>query len=241
MPTFEVLDNVAHANLKVNLKFGEEFRNNVNHTVVFPTEFQSLQREYPIFFRKMKEGQYYAVALLGLDKDENLFLGDNNWRARYIPAVQMSGPFALQLPDQNSTSHDPEDPVIRIDTDDSRVGETEGQSLFMSQGGYTPFFEEMLMALRRVHVGAQLSNDFFSHLESFDLIEPITVQANYGETLQYTVSDMYTVSKDKLASLNGDDLQKLNNLGLLELCYSVIFSSANMSHLVDMKMLTMNT
>jgi len=242
MPTFDVLDNVAHANLKVKFQFGEEFRNNVNHTVVFPTEFQALQREYPIYFRRSEEGQagggqFYAVALLGLDKDENLFLEGDRWHARYVPAVQMKGPFALELRQPDGSSAESGDPLVRIDLDDSRVNEEEGESLFLPQGGHTPFFDEMLQALRRVHVGAQVSGDFFAQLESFNLIEPITVQATYGETLQYTVPDMYSISAERMASLTGDELQKLNHLGLLELCYSVMFSAANMSHIVDMKRL----
>lgn len=236
MPTFDVLDNVAHANLKVQLHFGEEFRNNVNHTVVFPTEFQQLQREYPIYFRKSEEGHYYAVVLLGLDKDENLFLDDGQWLAAYVPAVQMKGPFALELREHDASSPDAADPLVRIDVDDSRVNEQDGEALFLQHGGHSPFFEDMLQVLRRVYVGAQVGNDFFAHLDAFGLIEPITVQANYGDTLQYTVTDMYSISKERMAALSGDELQKLNELGLLEHCYSVIFSGANMARLVDMKM-----
>lgn len=237
MSTFDVLDNVVHANLKVKFQFGDEFRNNVNHTVVFPTEFQALQREYPIFFRQTDDKKYYAVALLGLDKDENLFLEEDRWLARYVPAVQMRGPFALELREKDGSSTDFGDPLVRIDMDDPRVNEEEGESIFLPQGGHTPFFKEMLQVLRRVHVGAQVSNDFFAHLESFGLIEPITVQANYGETLQYTVPDMYTISQERMASLSAEDLHKLNQLGLLEHCYAVMFSAGNMSRLVDMKRL----
>ncbi len=235
MPRFDVLDNVDHANLKVKLEYGENYRNNVNHTIVFPTEFQALQREYPIFFRQADDGRFYAVALLGLDKDENLFLEDGRWHARYVPAVQASGPFALELQSKNGEASDSDDPLIRIDMDDPRVNEEEGENLFLPEGGYTPFFTETLGALRRVYVGAQVSGDFFSHLESFKLIEPITVEANYGDTLQYTVTDMFTISRERMAALSGEDLDKLNQLGLLEHCYAAMFSVGNMSRLVDMK------
>ena len=239
MATFDIIDNIAHADLKVKHQFGEEFRNNVNHTIVFPTEFQALQREYPIYFRQTEDKKYYAVVLLGLDKDENLFLQGSHWHARYVPAVQMKGPFALELQQQDSNSPDA-DPRVRIDMDDSRVNAEEGESLFLPHGGNTPFFEEMLRVLKRIHIGAQVTNQFFNHLAAFDLIEPVTVRASYGETLQYTIPDMFTVSRDRMAALSGDDLQKLNELGLLEHCYSVIFSNDNMSNLVDMKLQKQN-
>jgi hypothetical protein len=58
---------------------------------VLPTEFEEVQREYPILIRKDPSGDYQAVALLGLDRDENLFLDETGWNARYVPAVQQRG------------------------------------------------------------------------------------------------------------------------------------------------------
>ena len=140
MPKFDVLDNIVHANTKVKVQFGDEYRNNVNQVVVFPTEFQALQREYPIFFRQSEEGKFYAVALLGLDKDENLFLQDEQWRARYIPAVQMRGPFALELRESNNGGSGESDPLIRIDMEDSRVNDRRrGKHFFNPRRVFTLF------------------------------------------------------------------------------------------------------
>jgi len=240
MPSFDVLDNVNHADLKVKFEFGKDHGNAVNHTVVFATEFDALQREYPIYFKRDDNNKYYAVVLLGLDKDENLFLDQQNWNADYIPAVQMRGPFALEIPQQDPTSNEPVDPIVRIDVSDSRVGNDQGLDLFLPMGGHAPYLEQSINALKRIHIGAQINDDFFSKLESFGLIEEITVQADYGDTLKYTIPDMFTVSKTKLAELNGDELLELNKLGLLEHCFAVLSSNANMSRLVNMKMRALN-
>lgn len=239
MAKFDVLDHIQHANLKVQMRFGEEHGSNLNQVVVFPTEFQELQREYPIFFRKADDGQYYAVAILGLDKDENLFLDsdEQRWTARHIPAVQLRGPFALELKDTPSGSAESEDPVVRIDMDDARVNEEEGESIFLPYGGYSPFFEEMLLVLRRIHVGASVSSSFFGKLESFGLIEPVTVQAKLSETKQYTVPDVFTISKARMVDLAANELHELNQLSLLEHCYAVLSSAGNMTRLVEMKAL----
>jgi hypothetical protein len=71
-----LLDNVTHKDLRVKTGFTAEFGDSVNQVLVFPTEFAFIQREYPIFFRRNKKGEYQAVALLGLDKGENLFLSE---------------------------------------------------------------------------------------------------------------------------------------------------------------------
>lgn len=237
MSKFDVLDSVSHADLKVKIQYGDAFGNSVNQALVFPTEFQALQREYPIFFRQSKEQKYYAVVLLGLDKDENLFLEQDRWNARYVPALQMSGPFALEIRESPGGNTDAADPVIRINRDDPRVNKSEGQSIFLPHGGYTPYFEEMLQSLRRIHVGANTFDAFFSHLSSFGLIEAVTVQASFGDTLSYTVPDVFSISRERMASLSGEELRQLNELGLLEHCFAVLSSAGNVSRLVNMKAL----
>lgn len=240
MPSFDVLDNVSHADLKVKVEFGKEYGNAVNHTLVFATEFDALQREYPIYFKQDDNNKYYAVVLLGLDKDENLFLDQHNWNADYVPAVQQRGPFALEIPQQNPASSAIADPIVRIDVNDSRVDREHGQNLFLPMGGHAPYLEESIKALKRIHVGAQINDDFFGKLDSFRLIEAITVQADYGDTLKYTIPDMFTISKARLAELKGDELFELNQLGLLEHCFAVLSSNANMSRLVNMKLRTLS-
>lgn len=79
-----LLNNVDHADLRVIAAHGVAFGDGVNQTLLLPTEFEAAQREYPILIRKDPSGGYHAVALLGLDRDENLFLDETGWRARYV-------------------------------------------------------------------------------------------------------------------------------------------------------------
>src|SRR5688572_1104324 len=108
-----LLNNVDHADLRVISRPGPEFGDSVNQVLVFPTEFEDLQREYPIFFRKDANDHYQAVALLGLDRDENLFLGAEGWNARYVPAALQRGPFSIVLQAAQAGTA----PMIHIDLD----------------------------------------------------------------------------------------------------------------------------
>ena len=237
MSNFVALDNTTHALLKVKTQYNEDCGNNINQALVFPTEFQALQREYPIFFRKHEDNRFYAVVILGLDKDENLFLDSGRWNARYIPAIQMKGPFTLEIRSFNETLSEQAEPLVKINTNDPRVNDEDGENIFLPHGGYSPYFEGILQALRRIHIGSQTQNDFFEHLSSFKLIEPVTVEANFSETSRYLVPDLYTISKERMAELTPDELHKLNMLGLLEHCFAVLSSNGNMSKIVDMKTL----
>ena len=82
-----LLNNIDHHDLRVITRHGAEFGDAVNQVMVFPTEFEAVQREYPIVFRRDAEGALRPVALLGLTREENLFLdGAGGWRAGYVPA-----------------------------------------------------------------------------------------------------------------------------------------------------------
>ena len=93
-----VLNNVDHGDLTVSPRFGTAFGDRVNSVRIFPTEYEAASREYAILFRHDAESaQTFAVALLGLDADQNLFLEGEGWNARYVPAVQARGPFSIGL------------------------------------------------------------------------------------------------------------------------------------------------
>ena len=92
MARYELLNNVAHKDLRVLTRFGPEFGDDVGLVSAFPTEFAELQREYPIFFRRDPgEGGWQAVALLGFDARENLFLQGQHWNASYLPGLIAKG------------------------------------------------------------------------------------------------------------------------------------------------------
>lgn len=229
MSNFVALNNIDHAKLRVETRYDEESVNNINQALVFPTEFAMLQREYPIFFRQDENKAFHAVVLLGLDKDENLFIDGNQWSARYIPAMQERGPFILE--------NKGDDPVVRLNLDDARVSSSRGENIFLTHGGYTAYFESILKTLQRLHIGANIVDDFFSHLQSFDLIDSVNVQVNLSEDRRYTIPDLFTVSKQKMMELSGQQLFDLNQLGLLEHCFAILSSASNVSRLADMKAL----
>ncbi|MCI2282762.1 SapC family protein [Colwellia sp. MSW7] len=236
MSNYIALDCVAHQNLKVRNQYGEVFGGNSNHALVFPTEFEALHREYPIFFRHNETSGYYAICILGFDKNENLFLENGHWAARSIPAMCMRGPFAIQLTDNENSLQTDADPIVMVDLDNTRINPDIGESIFQAHGGYTPYFKEILQAMRKIHVGNQSTESFFAILDKFKLIEPIEIKVDLAEKGTYNIADLFTISRERLAALSSDELHELNSLGLLEHCFSVVSSAGNMSHLVNMKM-----
>jgi hypothetical protein len=227
-----LLNNVDHHDLRVITLRGPEFGDALNQVLVFPTEFESVQREYPIVFRRDAEGALRPVALLGLTRGENLFLdGAGGWRASYVPALVRRGPFSIAAPD----SPDGE-PMIRIDLDDPRVSRSAGTPVFLPHGGNSPFLDEMTSVLRAIYVGHHLLDPMISAFESVGLLRPVNLEARVGEGQVYTVTDALVIDRERLAALAAGELAALHKGGFLQAAFLAAASLANMQRLVELKM-----
>lgn len=228
-----LLNNVDHADLRVITRHGPEFGDAINQVLVFPNEFEDLQREYPIFFRKDADGRFQAIALLGLDRDENLFLDDSGWNARYVPAAQQRGPFSIVL--QAQRGGEPE-AMIHVDLDHPRVSRSQGEALFLSAGGNAPYLQHVSRLLGTIYDGLEVGEPFFQSLDRLGLIEPIEVEADLTNGKTYLLPDLFTVSQARLMSVGGEDLEQLHRSGALRAAYAVLSSMANVPRLIDAKL-----
>lgn len=235
MSNVVLLDNVEHHDLKIRAERGEAFGDHINQVLVFPNEFRELQRDYPIFFRQDAEGAYQAVALLGLDRDENLFLKGTEWDARYIPAVQARGPFSIGLRKPAPGQPDGGEPMIRIDLDSSAISKGAGHALFLPQGGFSPYLEHMLGVLRILHTGVAFAGEFFAALQALNLIEPVSLEIKLDDTKQYSVPGVSSINEERFRNLPAADLEKLHRADFLAPCFWVLSSLENVSVLVERK------
>lgn len=231
-----LLNNVDHADLRVITRHGPEFGDAINQVLVFPNEFEDLQREYPIFFRKDADGRYQAIALLGLDRDENLFLDTTGWNARYVPAAQQRGPFSIVLQAPRPGSSAEPEAMIHVDLDHPRVSRTEGEPLFLPAGGNAPYLQHVSRLLGAIYDGLEVGEPFFEALDALGLIEPVDVEVDLTNGKTYAIPGLYTVSHARLSAVVGDDLERLHRSGVLRAAYAVPSSMANMPRLIDAKL-----
>jgi hypothetical protein len=223
------LDNVDHQHLRVTSRATSEV--SVNQALVVPSEFEQLQREYPILFRKDSDGEFHAVAILGLDRGENLFLSEGEWTTYYVPATLRRGPLFLGVGDEEQ----PGDAAIVIDLDDPRVSESQGEPLFLPHGGAAPFLQQAADALRTVHEGLGLSRAMFARFAEIDLIAPVEINVEVDDGTRYRFPDMFTVDPGRFAGLSGTELEGLNRAGFLAAAIHVRSSLANINRLIQLK------
>jgi hypothetical protein len=235
MARYELLNNIAHQDLRVSTRFGVEFGDNVGMVQAFPTEFAELQREYPIFFRKDAAGGFQAVALLGFDHHENLFLQGGGWNASYLPGAVARGPFLIGFQEQQVDGQLRNEPVIHVDLDHPRVITGQGEPVFLSHGGNSPYLEHIIHVLRGINDGVQAGRDMFAAFEALELIQPLTLDVRFDGSHGVNLGGLYGIDRERLAALDADSLHGLHRAGWLEGAYLVLASLYNMRRLIAEK------
>lgn len=226
-----LLNNIDHQDLRLITRAGREFGDAVNQVLVFPTELEAAQREFPVVFRPDSEGRLRPVALLGLDRDENLFLApDGAWQCDHVPALLQSGPFAIAASGAGEGALQ-----ILIDPDHPRLSRTEGAPLFLEHGGHAPMLDKMLGVLRSAYLGHQLLDPLVEALQDIGLLRPFDLQLRVGPDRAYSISDAQTIDRERLAALTADELGALHRSGFLQSAFMLAASIGNLQRLVDRK------
>ncbi len=235
MSNIELLDNVKHKDLRVDPGYAAEYGDSVNQVLVFPSEFVELQKEYPILLKKDSDsGSYQAVVILGLNRDENLFLDEGGWHAHYVPAVQARGPFSIGLRKEREGDEERVEPLIQVDMDSPRI-RPEGTSVFLPHGGNSEYLQRISKVLRVIQEGWAAARTLYPTLEKMGLIEPVNININLSETERYSIENYYSVSEDKLMELDGNQLKTLNDVGYLQAAHYLLASQTNISRLLARK------
>lgn len=234
MAKIELLNNVDHKDLRVNIERSAELGDNLWYTPTFPQEFRSLQNNYPIVFTKNEStGEFQAMALFGFEVGENLFLDEDGWNANYIPLSILRQPFLIGYQHAEKDGVPIKQMVVSVDMDNPRVNETEGEAVFLEHGGNTEYLERVNSILNAIYDGFERNSAFIEMLLGMDLLESFVLDVELNDGSEHRMSGFYTINEESLSGLTGDDLVILNNNGYLEFIYMAIASMSNIPVLVE--------
>jgi hypothetical protein len=236
MPRYEMLNNIAHRDLRVATGFGPEFGDAVGMVPAYPSEFAELQREYPIFLRRdTATGAWQSVALLGFEQHENLYLEEGRWNASYLPGAAAKGPFLIGFQENRIDGELTREAVLHVDLDHPRVNNSTGEPVFLPQGGNTPYLDHIATVLRGINDGHAFGAEMFAMLDAKGLIQPVTLDVQIDAEHRVGVNGLHAVDRDRLAALDGEALAELNRAGYLEGAYLMLASLHNMRRLIAEK------
>lgn len=236
MANYVPLDNVAHKDLRIITTRSARYGDDIASVRVFPSEFRRVQAEYPIVFREnTSEGRFESVAMLGLERGENLYLGDDRWNARYVPLMIQRQPFLVGFQQGAEGGVPVKEAVVHIDTDSPRVSESEGEAVFLEHGGVSPYLEHISSVLKAINEGHKYSGGLSDALVRCELLEPFTLEVELNNASKFKLMGFHTIHEEKLNALDGATLASLHSNGYLEHVYMTMASIANFSVLIQKK------
>jgi hypothetical protein len=236
MSKHALLDNITHKDLRIIPGFGRGMGTDYSAARVFPVEFSQLQMEYPIVFTKNGDsGHFEPMALLGLAENENLFLTDAGWDARYIPLSIQRQPFLIGFQESVEDGIPQRNPVVTIDLEHPKVSETEGEPIFLEHGGESPMLEQINRILMTIHQGHEINQALSRLLVGLDLIESFTLSLELIDGSEQNLGGLYTINEERLRELNASALESLHKPGHLQTVYMVLASMPNLNKLIERK------
>ena len=230
MSQYEVLNSEKHRQMRVKTGYGAALGDAVMYAMTYPLEFRDIQSCYPILFTKdPNTGGFLAVALLGFEAGQNLFLRDDGWDAAYVPALVQRQPFLIT----RSRDDDTRPPVVSLDLDHPRVSQDEGEALFDSAGEPSEFLKQKIALLDKLNRGLQHGSGFVETLLQHELLEQITLDIAFNDGNKKSLQGFYCIAEERLYQLKGDVLESLNQAGYLQPAFMAVASLSRVRDLIE--------
>lgn len=227
------LNKEVHSELYIENIEGYQHTKETNSIYIAAVEFLQISKEYPIVFAKGPDEKVFPVALLGLQKNKNLFVDDKgNWTAAYIPAYVRRYPFILAMPDEKA-------PTFTVCIDESYPGfntAKEGKPLFNENGDQLDMLNQAIDFLKDYQTHVQLTTLFCENLSKLDILEPMQANIERADGDKSSLGGFFGVNRDKLKALKPAQLSELVKTDQMELIFAHLASLSNINAL--MKRLT---
>ncbi len=171
--------------------------------------------EMPVVFFRQK-GAYHLAALLGRDKNENLFVdSEGKWQVQYVPALLKGYPFRMAQ-DKESRY------ILCVDEESGLVGE-KGNRFVDEEGKPTQKVRAMGKFLRQAEQSRMAAVKACQVLDESGLIQPLPKMAG-----------LYGIDKEKLSQVPDESLPELHKSWAQFVAHCQIISTQHLKRLEKM-------
>jgi hypothetical protein len=232
MSNHQILNPADHADLRIRTEAGVALGDGVSACIAVPAEFRRLACEFPILFRFDGErGSFSALALMGFEQGENLFIDGDRWDAACRPLAMAIQPFLIGRGPKDDAL-----PQVHIDMDHARISrDGTGMAVFDEAGQPTPFLEQVIEMLGALDEAHRASDAFFAACKRYDLLEPFSMDVTLNNGAMHRMVGYHLVNEEKLQALEPAVLAELNAEGHLLPLYMAIASLGNLGKLIGRK------
>jgi hypothetical protein len=194
------------------------------------SEFTVAGHDYPLIFVSGDQGKSAAaMAVVGLEQQQNLFLGaDQRWDSNvYVPAYVRRYPFCMTRVNVGGTEQ-----AERIACVEQHAIGAGGTALHDAKGEATPTWEALRKFLFEFESDLARTEAMCRIVVELGLLEPFTMQAKPNEGEPLSLTGMFRVQEQKLADLAPDKLKELVQNGVLPRLYAHLMSMSNFNRLM---------
>jgi hypothetical protein len=221
-----VLSRETHRNLKLRPVPSFQYAAQTNSVPLSGTEFAAAARQFPILFINDANQQPLPIALLGLRKDENLFVdADGRWSGNYIPAFIRRYPYVL------GDKGLPDDFNVCIDEDFAGFNTEEGDPLFNEDGSESDTLKRAMDFLNAYQTDAKRTQAFGQELKRLELLVPQMITVAPKNAAKFNLDGFSVVDENKLTKLSDTDAGNLLRNGHLGWIYAHLLSTHNITEL----------
>jgi hypothetical protein len=203
----------------------------LNAIFVAAVEFGDAARDAPIVFIRAGDDEdgkpaIAPIAVLGLVKEQNLFVEGTRWRGHYLPAVLRSYPFAIGRIDTEKFA-------ICFDASCPALSGTEGEPMFTAQGEPTEFMKNVQAQLEALETEVQRTKLMCRKLRDLDLLKEMRYDATLPDGSKIAVDGFLMVDDAKLNILADELVLELHRNGVLGMTHAHYVSLGNMNKLLE--------
>ena len=214
------LSSSLHASFKAKPAANAPYLAKTHAVPVTVDEFIHAQRNYPIVFSQGDSP--IPLVLMGLNEGVNVFVDDEGALLNpvYIPAYVRRYPYMLAR-----LEADAQELSLCFDPTSDLIGpDGEGNPLF-EDGKPTDALNGILKFCEDFEMAAQRTQAFMKELQEMELLMDGEVAIQPGDADKpFVYRGFQMIAEDKFREMNGDQLRKLNQNGILPLIVAHLFS-----------------
>jgi hypothetical protein len=227
------LSRQEHSVLKIDPDLAEASAARQHLIPIVASEFRKAATQYPIVFAKNPEtGRFGAFVLSGLEPEENLFWSGTKMDVAYVPLNIRRRPFFVGMAD---TAGGANDNVLCIDIESSCITASGQKSIVDADGSDSLYLKTILSIVGELLHSQKQTTSFIDTALSLDLLCPIVLDIVLEDGKPLHVEGLYSIDEDRFRSLDKGNVERLWNDGLMEMIYSVIISTGQISNLIRLR------
>lgn len=196
--------------------------------IIASAEFFNICRQCPIIFAGNDDGQIIPLALMGLEKGENLFIdASGRWLGEYIPAYVRRYPF---ITTEDGTGK----MVVCFDQSYDGFNRDGGVPLFEA-GEPSAKMKEIVSFLNQFYLWMKQTDQIGDVLTKLDLLRQMTARVDLADGRSLSLKGMLVVSETRLTQLPDTDIVRLFRNGMLGFINAHLLSLRNLNTLLARK------